>query len=259
MKFYNFLNEKEITEEDRKLFIEKIKKDCSYYLNDVKKLGYFLYSGRDFINEVGLLKVDKNREPLDTPKKVHDGLNLWFKKMFNCKIRSECVFATTNSSTANIFGNPFFIFPKGKYNVYISKEILDLTDQLPEQLRLPFDKIAADSFYEYIKLMLKRPDIIKKKSLINHTDLGLDKEKFYEEFPFLRKSRSNDIWIPHAQITNVLYSYEKLNKVSDFKVSGNKIRNEILIECDYYYIWREENSWDSGISYKDLMKIFFDK
>lgn len=125
MKFYNYLRE----QEDYREYFDEIEKNCQIFLNDLKKIGdpdSLLYSGRKSSEPFIYKKTRKDRKPRDIPREFHNWLNKWFEWKFGVKARSQTVFTTPDKDDADSFGDPFIIFPIGKYKLIWSEEVGDL-------------------------------------------------------------------------------------------------------------------------------------
>ena len=125
MRFKQYLNEKELSNEEILALIEK---DCKPFLTDWRKLktDKFLMSGRKDDTFFTKKKVRKNRKPKSTPLSIHKLMNHWFHEKFGVKSRSNAVFCSFNEKLSNYYGKLFSIFPIGKYNAVSSKSISDL-------------------------------------------------------------------------------------------------------------------------------------
>ena len=137
MKFKQYLTEAKIN--DGEEAIDFIKKNCKPYLNDWKKSGTWrsspynaLYSGRKSKDSFGsediiIKNVRKNRKPKDTSIMKHNYYDLKFEEKFGLKLRSETVFCVSDTRFAKVYGKPYYIFPIGKYEIYWSPYISDMT------------------------------------------------------------------------------------------------------------------------------------
>lgn len=74
-----------------------------------------------------------DRKPLDTPKEIHDMVDMQFFKEFKWKPRSQGVFAGSSPTFAEFFGpNAYLFYPANGYKYVWSKYIEDLTGELEE-------------------------------------------------------------------------------------------------------------------------------
>ena len=106
--------------------VDKLKQDCKPFIREKKK-GKWLYRGiKKSMPPVDIVKPRKNRKPRDMPEDLHDELDYKFKEEFGWKSRSEGVFCTSNMTDAGYYGEPFIIYPIGKFKYVWSKQISDL-------------------------------------------------------------------------------------------------------------------------------------
>ena len=145
--------------------IEKLKSDCSIYLNDIKRQDDILLSGRNSKEKFFERDVRKNRRPKDTPIEIHNIFDNHFQKKTGIRLRSNSLFCANDKDIAQGYGRPYYIFPIGKYQTWYNPKILDLYTYfhnadvkksldihitIPEPLKLISTKIKED--YEYEKL-----------------------------------------------------------------------------------------------------------
>lgn len=127
MKFLKYINE------DNLSYIKKeLKDNCQPFLKEISKHKgkqdrEFLFSGRknkspDWFEGY----VRSNRNPKDTPLEVHKLLDKLFHKKFGVKARSNALFCTNEYLATLQYGNPYYIFPIGKYKTIWSPDISDL-------------------------------------------------------------------------------------------------------------------------------------
>ena len=118
MRYYNYLTEnKELSS------LVKGSKFVDYYI----KTDRFLYRGtKKDISTYSILTRRKDRQPTHTNKLLHDLFDLYFKKKFGWKVRSEGVFTTSSLFDAKHYGNPYIFVPLGSYNYIHHPYIADL-------------------------------------------------------------------------------------------------------------------------------------
>jgi len=121
MRLIDFLNE------DKNIPWDKIKQNCSKFLNDLSSTDQFLYSGRkkkgtNFFKE----EVRKDRLPTKTSLVFHNKLDDMFQKKFGIKLRSNSLFVTKFAMSMFNYGKPFIVFPIGNYKLYSNTEFNDL-------------------------------------------------------------------------------------------------------------------------------------
>lgn len=183
----NYLNEESF-------MLEKIKEllqDCRPYINDLKRTNHFpnrmLYSGRSSNTIFIQRKVRKDRKPKDAPKVVHETLDQLFYNEFGIKARSQTLFTFPTWSNASYYGNPYIIFPIGKYEIIWSDKISDLYGDMVDTLK----DIAKPEDEGFINIVDAEWDRI-------NVDKGLATQLanwIYENFPinkFYRKGRLNN-------------------------------------------------------------------
>lgn len=234
MKFYQFLNEdKEKWKQLEKKLIEK----CSPFLKDFKKSNTrnLLYIGKkQNINHYKRKKTRKNRDPLDTPEKIHEYFDKELYKRYGIKGRSECVFATADESEVQSYGNSYIILPTGKYKILWSPKIKDLWSKIEDELNIL--------------------DIIKYGTLKNSESLIDNLADEYEEGDNEEGDNVENDWKggnisasnEREYIEKRLKEIEKetqheIDEILDSYQVGNlkkaiKSQNEIMIDCDYYFL-----------------------
>lgn len=132
MRFYNYINEYRDGLEKWKSLI---KDKCKPYLKLVKGSDRLLFSGRKNEKPVIMKQVRQNRKPVDTPLEVHELLDNQFKDKFGIRARSNsifCYFKNINmvGSDSSAYGDPYYIFPIGKFKTIWSPHIQDLFDEI---------------------------------------------------------------------------------------------------------------------------------
>jgi len=164
MKFYSYINETNDTDKIIDIMIKK----CKPFLNEIKNIPdvldgkYYLYSGRDKNDKYFTQKIRKDRQPLNTPKEVHDFLDKHFQKIYGIKLRSNSLFCTLNRSDASSYGSTYIIFPIGKYKIFFNPNVLDMV-------------------YALLDITGKAPVSIKKEDVEKHEDEIIDVVQGYIE------------------------------------------------------------------------------
>jgi hypothetical protein len=103
------------------------------YLKQVVKKGQyprFMMSGRTHNAQTFTRHVQTERQPLDTPETVHKVMDEIFYKKFKVKARSQSIFCTGSEGIASAYGNPFLIFPIGKFTFLWSPQTKDMYDRI---------------------------------------------------------------------------------------------------------------------------------
>ena len=122
MRLTKYLNESrldDITEQTGEA-LKLIEDNCAPYLRELQKIGNphsLLYSGRGHIDDIYIHKrVRQNRKPTDTSIEVHNLFDDYFEDKFGVRFRSNSMFTTPSIEDADSYGEPYIIFPVGKYN-----------------------------------------------------------------------------------------------------------------------------------------------
>ena len=181
MKIRKYLNEEDWFDLDEML--DLIEKDCKPFLKDWKRSGAndFLYTGRKNLGEFEKRKVRKNREPKDTPVELHHLVDKWFHKKFGIKARSNVVFCTFDVDEVYRYGDPYFVFPIGKYKAISSPMIQDLFLTMQSESYHTKDiPMAGFSFSKNgFKDLDKLPDI--KQKVIDNIIKKMEKSKYTDK------------------------------------------------------------------------------
>lgn len=237
MKLYKFISEEIILSD----IIDIIKKDCKYYLNNVNEK-YHLFRGiwaSDIGSKFKKLKTLENRRPRNTKKEVTELLDESFKSKFNIKARTSTLFCTGSLNDTFMYGDPFFIFPIGKYDFIWSDKIHDLFIDLSHIRTLDSTdeklfKLYNASFSPSVILKLEKLDIhfysnieLLKKSFNINIDNHSSIEFITEQIRNVNKKIILDI-------TNKFISknYHK----NDNLINALKSGNEIMLSCKEYYV-----------------------
>jgi len=124
MRLFNYLNEN--TEKYNEMIKQIIDTKCQPFMKewDGKRLLYRGMTSKYY--PYGIKQVRNDRRPLDNKQNVHIFIDKVFEKKFGWKVRSESVFLTGNLKECKRYGNPYVIFPIGKYDYLYSPHIPDL-------------------------------------------------------------------------------------------------------------------------------------
>lgn len=137
MKFKKYITE--ITDDDMADSIaKKLKKDCMPFIKEMKAnnlQGWFYRATDNYYNFISKpIKPRKDRRPRNTVKELHNYLNMWFKKKFGWKPRSEGVFASSDRNQLEfLYGEPFLFFPIGNYKYVYNPKVRDIFMYLDER------------------------------------------------------------------------------------------------------------------------------
>jgi hypothetical protein len=129
--------------------VKRLLKDCAPYL---KEISYDLTEHRLFRGMHGAslstmfskYPVMKDRLPLDTDEKLHDHADDWFYKKFKIRFRTQATFASGSQRVAEEYGDPFIIFPIGKFDYCYSNIYGDMTNALMDGLQKMIEQVPRD-------------------------------------------------------------------------------------------------------------------
>lgn len=207
-KFKNYVNE-ELDEEK----LVQLLKPCKPFINDWKKTNSFgcLYSGRRGATKKWFeKKVRKDRKPLSTPVEIHNIIDKRFQEAFGIKARSQTVFCVSDINTAKEYGVPYYIFPKGKYEIIWSNTIDDLYTNLTEWIafhepelkdmpvleRLNKDFESHKKYFDYLKNKFPVKKLYQKGNLKQALKTGYEIMLYCNEYVGIQ-------W-PNENLRNIL-------------------------------------------------------
>lgn len=75
--------------------------------------------------------VRKDRVPKHSSKALHDAADNFFFAKYKWKARSESMFCSSDKFTAKSYGEPYYVFPIGKFKFLWSPEVDDLYTEAP--------------------------------------------------------------------------------------------------------------------------------
>ena len=137
MRLHRYINEQTNIEaydfkDDLISAVKLINDNCAYYLT-LLKARTPLYRGMEKAKiddlQVGKKKVRQNRKPLATGKKVFVKFNKWLRENKHVR-RDKAVIATSDKGHVGLFGNPYFIFPIGKFDyTWIKAKDVNVSDK----------------------------------------------------------------------------------------------------------------------------------
>lgn len=187
-----------VVQENAKEFIEQVVKDCRPFLK-AKRAGQLVFRGMKSFDEFIYNKpVRKNRTPLNTPAKLHDIIDQFFKKKFGYYFRSNAIFVTGDYNEAIGYGDAYAIYPIGDFQFLWSQEVDDLFIELKRLLQK--DSLSI----KYFKPNAKHNEE-SKKALDEYLN-----NKFID-------------------------AIKDLNYQNMHLVSAIESKNEIMIHCDAYH------------------------
>lgn len=181
MKFYQYINEQDIPSAapDAKLTVEEIAKKCKPFIKNLtsKTIKRLLISGRKGKPDYFVGTVREGRTPRDTPQELHEYADDLFYEKFSIRARSNALFCKMSPIEVGEYGDPYIIFPAGKYRLIWSPEIGDLYGDVIEDMpSSPFyeDTTALEEAIETYKMTEKIPD-----GVLTSTEIMLHCKKYY--------------------------------------------------------------------------------
>lgn len=153
--FKQFLNEETVDSELKDL----LEHDCAHFLSESKRQGFLLRGMRTIESRSDVhtmenpfpklqkkafeddedptetshilfweREVRQDREPADTPTKLHHLLDNWFDKNFGFQARSKALFCNGSAEVAAVrsYGKVYLIFPIGTFKYVWSPNVTDL-------------------------------------------------------------------------------------------------------------------------------------
>jgi len=158
MKFKKYITEDWIDDNiDAKPIANVLKKNCAPFIKEMKSSNlhnwfYRATGGYHYEDISKPIKPRTNRKPRNTPKEIHEYMDMRCKKKFGWKSRSEGVFVSSHRNALEMnYGEPYLFFPIGSYKYIYHPRIKDIFEY--------FDVIYGISFGdEYIDI-----DVMEKK------------------------------------------------------------------------------------------------
>lgn len=243
--------------------MEILEKECSQILDIYKKNKGFIFRGitRKYApNRLYKITPRADRKPKDTNPIIHKFVDDFFEERVGWRPRSEGIFCTPRYHEATSYGhNAYIVFPKDGFKYLWSPNIEDLycdvLSKIQTDTMLGYGKSRkqyvwydvnhwkGDEDYKEYDNLKDIPGYrthIQDRYDVNQVTISL---KSGEELIARRKPviksidaiRDQDL----EEIRKELMSYDDSNigKLID------KNRNEIMIKCDYYYIFRTPSDW----------------
>lgn len=212
---------------------KRVERECAPVLKDLRKIGskdkplFFIrgtYTDAPIEGEIRLVR--KMRSPKDTSQMVHKWMDDYFAEKYKFRMRSNGLFVKGNKNIVSSYGSEHIILPIGKYKYYWSEDIEDLfqisgtimiSDKFRQYGRDKFDPESPE-YHEWYMESFKVDTSIRAGKL---------KEDFPEHYELIKG------WI-----------LEGLN-ASTYKTTGLKralqSKNEIVLKCDSYWIFRHRD------------------
>lgn len=187
---------KELFESKSTNILKQLQRDCAPYI-DQNPFYLPLYRGMVLDNEKTITKmqVNKQRSPTMSSMFYHEEYNKYFLKHFNKPYRSCSVFSTGNKFQAKEYGDPFVIYPIGKFDFCWSPHMEDL--------------FLLEDDYTRLEIYTNQHNIVPDDN--NGYPAAVIKQFISDTLDGLQYRENDNL---HAAIS------------SD---------NEIMVNCDYYY------------------------
>jgi hypothetical protein len=160
MKFNDFLIESSLMGQpaDAIQLVEDILKDCKPYLREVKKNKVPFYRGmkRTKHYNYGVKPIRTDRRPTDSSRAEFQLVNALLAD-HNLPSRDKVLFALTAGDGTQMYGDPCYIFPKGRYEYFWFPTIDDMYEwtknteidyMFPEGFKSKTSKGMLEEFYE---------------------------------------------------------------------------------------------------------------
>lgn len=167
-------------------FVDLIKllhKDCKPFLNEWAKpqKGHrdilFMFSGRKSSKDFEKKSVRMNRTPVDTHPLVHKALDDAFEKKFGHRARSNSMFCTGSVVTAKSYGDPYMIFPIGKYRYLWSESHKDLYSDLSATYDIGRTALSGDNGSDNPWINGRVGDLSRKHNIIEEMEAAYNEWK----------------------------------------------------------------------------------
>jgi len=169
MKFYNYLNEKDYSDEHLEEIKETLQKRCMPFLKEFDASIYRGYQKGLGNRMIARKAARKDRIPRFIPIEVHKELDDLLESMYGWRPRSNGVF-TADKTSAGHFGmgiqNTFMFFPAGKYQYIWTAQISELykyyDDLTKENPATPEYEDIKDNLINFIKSGIYNTNRLKK-------------------------------------------------------------------------------------------------
>lgn len=143
MKFKKYISEKSLVSMEKEIYeywVSRIQKDCKPYLSLLKGKRPLL-RGIDKIGDVGIKGVRKDRIPSGSNRFVFDYVNKWLDKKGYPR-RDRSVMCRSSDYQMELFGNPYYIYPKGNFK-YAWVDVKDFNED-EDDWNLPYHGISSE-------------------------------------------------------------------------------------------------------------------
>ncbi len=152
MKLENYLIE---DEKGLDHYVPKIEAECKPFLKDIRNAAGTLFRDDTKNRHKPIWKkvTRLDRAPLDSPKEIHDELDLWFEDKFGWRARSEGLFCWPIKFKSDFIMGKWLVFPAGNYKYLWSDKVIDLWSTLSGDMRAStedmikgFETLYGDSY-----------------------------------------------------------------------------------------------------------------
>jgi hypothetical protein len=183
------INDNEMVDDEYlvKQIITRIDKECKQIINEMGgwstwltenirvKDQYNLIRGMRPTSLYGIRSARSQRTPKDTWPEIHQIIDDWFFQKFGYRYRSNAIFAVSNVHTAESYGHPCLIFPRGHFRFCYSPDVEDLWDGVKMTLHKNFkstvQKLATIESDEHFEQAVNQ--IISKLEGAGYTETNL--------------------------------------------------------------------------------------
>ena len=116
---------------DAQWIMERLSKDCKPFLNLIgsQVTKYKLYRGMPFMKKADSMTKKQirldDRKPMSSAQVKHERYNHFFQEVFGQPFRNA-MFATGSHKMAQYYGEPFMVFPIGKFDWLWSPDVNDM-------------------------------------------------------------------------------------------------------------------------------------
>ena len=192
MKFKKYINEDRNygIKDEAKHIASILKKDCMPFIKEMKSSSlqnWFYRATEHHYESISKpIKPRKDRRPRNTPKELHDYMDLRFKKKFGWKSRSEGVFVSSDKTILEYtYGDPYLFFPIGSYKYVYHPEIGDIYERLDNKYSISYEtytmtpELMEEIEKEFDRIWSKYTDKNLKKAYINGVEVAFKCKSYY--------------------------------------------------------------------------------
>ena len=211
MRLQEYINENEGK------IIETLQKECKPFLREIRNCTsrYLIRGKKTEISTFRKIKRRKDRKPMSMAPKYMEFLDNVFEKVFGWRPRTTGVFAEFSKTIKSGYGEPYFIFPIGKFRYIYSNDVEDLF--LDDFIKAPVtwhpwkneivfnDKIVSRMYSsqeledmskeevmeDWIKNAFKNKNLCKAK---NGYEIMFDCDQYYLVNPKYYETLQQELW-----------------------------------------------------------------